>query len=261
MRQPLGQHFLKTPGPARALVRALQLGEGDTVVEVGPGHGELTRHILAEPHLRIIAIERDVKLAAGLVHNNKEKNPSLEVVHGDIREVLESVADSLEGDWKLAGNIPYYLTSFLVRQMGELANPPRRAALLMQKEVAERIAAGPGSFTKLAAFVGAWATPEIVTLVPKTAFSPPPRVDSAVLSFIRREHPVENRAAYEDLARRAFTQPRKVLANNLTGDGTEKAAVTAALEQVGLPTNARPQDLSVELIAKLAAILTYSGKA
>lgn len=261
MRPPLGQHFLKTPGPARALVRALELTDQDVVVEIGPGHGELTRHILAAPHKKIIAIERDVRLAATMVRGMGEDS-SLQIVHGDVREVLSETVSELGDSWKLAGNIPYYLTSYLIRLIGELQNPPARAALLMQKEVAERISAKSGSFTKLAAFAGAWANTEIVAHVPKTAFSPPPKVDSAILSFIRREVPVKNRESYDALTRRAFTQPRKTLLNNLSEETSDKEALLKVVTEAGLSPNARPQDLSVELIEQLAMILdARTGKA
>jgi 16S rRNA (adenine1518-N6/adenine1519-N6)-dimethyltransferase len=192
MAAPLGQHFLSTPGPARALVRALDLQAGDTILEIGPGHGELTRFIAEAPHARIICIERDVRLAAALVHRY-ENDPTVTIVHGDVREVLTETAAPFGADWKLAGNIPYYLTSYLVRLMGDLPHPPTRAALLMQREVAERISAVPGQFTKLAAFAGAWAETAIVAHVPRSSFSPPPKVDSAILSFIRRESPIADR--------------------------------------------------------------------
>ena len=251
MPAPLGQHFLKIPGPARALVRALDPQAGDTIVEIGPGHGELTRHLAGAPHARIICIERDVRLAAGLVRSF-EADPTVTVVHGDVREVLGETVAPFGNDWKLAGNIPYYLTSFLVRIMGDLPHPPSRAALLMQLEVAERISAKPGSFTKLAAFTAAWAGTEVVATVPRTAFSPPPKVESAILSFIRRDDAVEDRARYEAVVRNAFAQPRKVLLNNLLAEGMTKDELAAILEKEGLTRTSRPQDLSREAIERLA---------
>jgi 16S rRNA (adenine1518-N6/adenine1519-N6)-dimethyltransferase len=255
MRQPLGQHFLKNPAPARALVAALNLEAGDTVIEVGPGHGELTEHLIAAPHARLVCVERDVVLAAQVVRRFGE-TPGFSVVHGDIRELLPSIVADLNGaPWKLAGNIPYYLTSFLVRILSDLPNPPVRAALLMQREVAERISAQPGSFTKLAAFTGAWANTEIVLSVPRSMFSPPPKVESAILSFIRRDDPVQDRSTYDDLVRRAFAQPRKTLVNNLHTEGITKEELIVALERVGIPAQARPHDVSVAQLVHLAALL------
>lgn len=251
MRQPLGQHFLKTPGPAKALVASLEPSATDTVIEIGPGHGELTRYILQAPHANVIAVERDVVLAAGVVRRFEE-DPSLKVVHADIREALSEVAAGLDASWKLAGNIPYYLTSHLIRQIGELKNPPARAALLMQREVAERIAAKPGSFSKLSAFAGAWSTSEIVLGVDRSAFSPPPKVDSAVLLLIRRDSPFQDREAYDAFVRIAFAQPRKMLANNLSVGDIPKQDILQLLEEVGMSAQARPHDLSVELIEKLS---------
>lgn len=252
MSAPLGQHFLKTPAPARSLVRALEPSADDVIIEVGPGHGELTKHLVAAPHARIICIERDVRLAAGLVRTF-EKDPSVTIIHGDIRELLAETAAPYGPSWKLAGNIPYYLTSFLVRLMGDLPHPPARAALLMQKEVAERISARPGAYTKLAAFTDSWAETAVVVQVPRTAFSPPPKVDSAVLSFIRREAAVPDRAAYESVVRHAFAQPRKVLLNNLLTPDTTKEDLASLLNKEGMERTARPQDLSRDLIVKLAA--------
>lgn len=252
MPAPLGQHFLKNPAPARALVRALELTQDDVIVEVGPGHGELTRHLAQAPHRQIICVERDVRLAAGLVRLFSD-DPSITVIHGDIRELLAEIATPLGDSWKIAGNIPYYLTSYLVRLMGELANPPSRAALLMQREVAERISAVPGSFTKLAAFTKAWADTAVVTQVPRTAFSPPPKVDSAILSFIRNT-PVPDRLAYDAVCRHAFSQPRKVLLNNLAIPGVPKEDLAALLIKEGLSRNSRAQDLSRDAIIRLGAL-------
>ena len=253
MRQPLGQHFLKTAAPAKSLVRSLQLTSSDPVIEIGPGHGELTRFLLEAPHERLIAIERDIMLAAGVVRRFAD-DPSLQVVHADIREALASESRGLAASWKLAGNIPYYLTSHLIRQVGALPVPPERAALLMQKEVAERIVAGQGSLTKLGAFTGAWATGEIVTHVARTAFSPPPRVDSAVLLLIRKASPVPDRASYDAFVRLAFAQPRKMLLNNLAA-GMSKEIAAHLITEAGLDHRARPHDLSPDLIERLAAHL------
>lgn len=253
-RPPLGQHFLTTAAPARALVRALDLRPEDTVIEIGPGHGELTRFLAEAPHARLICIERDVVLAASVVRRFAG-DPRVEVVHGDVREILAPTVAALPpGPWKLAGNIPYYLTSYLIRLVGDLPRLPERAALLMQEEVAERVAAAPGRFTKLAAFAGAWATSTIAARVPRTSFSPPPKVDSAVLSFIRRGEPVRDRAAYDAFVRNAFAQPRKVLLNNVATGGIAREAAARIIEEAGLPKTVRPQDLTVELIERLAPL-------
>ena len=209
-RPPLGQHFLVSPMPARVLTDALKISSEDTVVEVGPGKGALTKFLVAQKPKKLILIEQDVLLAANLVHHYKE-NTSVKILHGDVREVLKEL--SLSENWKLAGNIPYYLTSNLLRIISNLSVLPSATALLVQKEVAVRITAQVPHMNKLAAHIGIWAESKMLRDVPKELFKPQPKVTSSIilLTTKKEQFPQEERQYYAAFVNHLFKQPRKVI--------------------------------------------------
>ena len=154
MRQKLGQHFLTNPAVAKKIAASLEVETGDTIIEIGPGHGELTEEIVASSEKReakIILIERDVELVAGLREKYKT-NTRIEIHEGDVLEVLPALATRyslLATRYSLTGNLPYYLTGFLLRTIGELEHKPARSVFMIQKEVAERIVARPPRMNRL----------------------------------------------------------------------------------------------------------------
>ena len=249
----LGQHFLKTDGPVHKMVAALELRTGETVFEIGPGHGELTAALLAEVKAqngKLIAIERDPELAEALALRFEGEKCFI-LLRGDALKLISEATTGQKGDYALAGNIPYYITGHLLRILGDLTHRPRKAALMVQEEVAERLAAVPPRMNRLAASVQFWAKTSILTRVPRTAFNPPPHVDSAIVILESLPELPIARDKFEKILGAAFQQPRKTILNNLKAlfPGPE---LTDMLTDLGIPPSARPQNLSLSNLISLA---------
>jgi len=217
MGQRLGQHFLKTPWAARALAQAVGIGAKDTVLEIGPGKGALTRELL-KTGARVVAIEKDEILADFLREKFAVEIASglLTMVPGDIRDISPEELDLKDGTYVVAANIPYYITGEIIRQFLTTRAKPRAMALLVQKEVAQRIISKRESLLSLS--VKAYGMPRVAAKVSRKNFSPPPAVDSAILV-------IESISTdfFKDLSeerffktiRAGFAQKRKFLVNNL----------------------------------------------
>ena len=254
---------MSDPEIAEKIVNALEIQKGDIIIEVGPGEGFLTKELAKHP-VKIIAAEKDEQLAEDLREwAADEKIKNLEIVKGDILQVLPGLTEKRElkaGDYKIAGNIPYYITGKLLRTVGEMENKPRLTALTVQKEVAERICATPPKMNLLAAAVGFWATAKIIGYIPAKHFRPVPKVDSAVIALTtrakrltKREETKREEECYYKFIRAAFAQPRKTLLNNLSaGLKMDKAAAAAILKTNGLSVAIRPQELSTDDMQKLS---------
>ncbi|TSC59770.1 MAG: 16S rRNA (adenine1518-N6/adenine1519-N6)-dimethyltransferase [Parcubacteria group bacterium LiPW_15] len=258
MGQKLGQHFLRDEGAIEKIISAL----GDnikTVIEVGPGRGALTKSLaesLSSSGGRLIAIEKDPLLAAEAKSWDLK---NLEIIEEDILVALPEVVSKLKDeDYALVGNIPYYLTGFLLRKISELEQKPIRTIFMIQKEVAERVVSKPPEMNRLSASIQFWADPKILKTVSKNSFNPPPKVDSAIILLETKKSPPKISAeSYYSAVRAIFAQPRKTILNNLAAKfedprkiASEKAA--QALEVAGLSPGLRPQDLSVEDILLIA---------
>lgn len=267
MRQNLGQHFLKDKKVLRTIAGAAELGDGDTVIEVGPGHGELTDELLRSKinDLKLIAIERDPELS-DVLRKKYENTPFVEVIEGDVRKVLPDLIRErgfASGGYKLVGNIPYYLTGFLFRIVGALEEKPELCVFTIQKEVALRVAAKPPHMNLLAAAVQYWSDPRVVATIPKTAFSPAPEVDSAVITLALDRtigtETQEEQTRYYTLIKTLFAQPRKTILNNLFTCGEwekpGKSRVEELLNAIGVDPSLRPQDLDVVTIKKMRGIV------
>jgi 16S rRNA (adenine1518-N6/adenine1519-N6)-dimethyltransferase len=252
-RKRLGQHFLSDPHALGRIADALSLSGTETVVEIGPGRGALTELLLSRA-ARVIAIELDDSLVAHL-RSRFAAEPRLTVVHADVLDV--SLAGVAGGDnFVLAGNIPYYITTPIL--FHALVPPmPRRAVFLIQREVAERVVAEPGSKTygALSVNVQAVAVPRIVARVPPGAFTPPPSVDSAVLGFEPRAVAVvaaAEQAGFAELVIAAFGLRRKQM-RRVVRTLAELSAGEAerVLGAIGIDPEARPETLSPEAFAAL----------
>lgn len=263
MRQRLGQHFLKDSETQARIAAALEIQGGETIIEIGPGHGELTQELLAlsdkllvKP--TIIIAEKDPSLVTALQEKFTKKE-NLEIIEGDAREILPSLTLKLKAtSYKLIGNIPYYLTGFLLRIIGELDPLPARVVLMVQKEVAERVYARPPQMNKLAASIQIWAAPKILFRVPREAFSPPPKVDSALLLLKPHSPSIlpEEREEYYAAIKILFAQPRKTLLNNVSsGLQSSKEEASRLLKNLNIDPSLRPQSLSLEQIERLSAVL------
>ena len=266
----LGQHFLKNASIAKKTVAALNIHAGETAIEIGPGHGELTMPLLdaaAQADATVIAIERDRALVPALAERANRAAVRLMVVEADalkalpqiIKGIAEKKSDAGAGSsqsYIITGNIPYYITGKLLRILSDLAHKPRVAAFMVQKEVAERICAAPPAMNRLAASVQFWAEPKIIAYAPKKDFSPPPEVDSAVI-FLQTKpgRPAVAPALYYKVVRGMFAQPRKTVLNNVTGmmnAGKERAK--EALERAGIDLDVRPQNVSIDKLIALAKL-------
>jgi 16S rRNA (adenine1518-N6/adenine1519-N6)-dimethyltransferase len=256
MSRRLGQHFLKDKRLLWKVAASLKIRPGDTVIEIGPGHGELTKHLLAAKPLKLIAIERDTRLATTLKANLPDKR--LEIIEGDALKFLPAFfKESREKSYKVVGNIPYYITGHLLRTLGELEPKPGLIVLTIQKEVAERVCAAPPKMNLLAASVQFWAKPTIEFLIKSGAFSPPPKVDSAVLKL--RPSAIENvdPKRYYKLIKTLFKQPRKTILNNIAcGFKIPKSAIGGQLGVLGINPELRPQNLTLRTILSLTSLLT-----
>ncbi len=242
-KKSLGQHWLNDAAALEGIAAAARLTPDDVVLEIGPGPGALTR-LLVKAASRVVAVELDSYQAAMLPAAVPAKN--LEVVQQDI---LEFDLTTLPVGYKVVANIPYYLTSNLIRVLAEASNPPALAVLLIQKEVAERLAAAPGDTSLLSISAQFYFEVVLDQVVKAEAFTPPPKVDSQVVVLRYRQEPlfeVDSKVFFR-LVKAGFSMRRKTLLNSLSGGlGLTKPAVQALLEQAGIQPTLRAQALSLQ---------------
>ncbi len=251
----LGQHFLLHSPTLQRIADAVDPQPGDAIIEIGPGHGELTERLLdKEPKAKIATIEKDEKLAEALSGKFKA-NKKIEIIVGDALELFPATVSrwARTGHCKVVGNIPYYITGHLFRLLGELEKKPERAVFLIQKEVAERIVAAPPRMNLLAASIQIWAEPRILFRVSRGHFKPQPQVDSAVLELAPRPPDFSHSELlkYYRFLRVLFRQPRKTILNNLRlvprldGESPHnREHWIKVINGVGMDPGDRPQNLS-----------------
>lgn len=238
-KKGLGQHFLIDKPSLAAMVEAGELTKQDTALEIGPGLGVMTG-LLVKAAAKVIAVETDAVFAELL---RREAPPNLEVVEADI---MDFDLRQLPTGYKVVANLPYYLTSAILRLLMESANPPALAALLVQKEVAERVAAGPGEYSILALSVQYYAEAEVSLTVERHKFWPPPKVDSAILQLKRRPRPLfeADTTKLFRLIKGGFSERRKQLKNSLAGSlNADVSLITKLLAAAKIPPQARAQEL------------------
>ncbi len=256
-RKSLSQNFLTDPEALDAIVAAAELKPGDRVVEVGPGLGVLTRRLLAAG-ASVLAVELDPRLAEYL-RRELYGVGGFELIEADALDLHPR--EMFPGEpFKLVANIPYHITSPLLHAFLEGERPPELTVLLVQLEVAERVAAPPGQMSYLSVFAQNVADAEVVARVPAAAFEPAPAVDSAVLRLRRRPEPVvalgDDRPRFYRVVQAGFRQRRKQVHNGLSRElPVDRDAVDAALERCGVMPDRRPQTLTVEEWACLAGAL------
>lgn len=252
MGKKLGQHLLKNKKWAELI--ASEIFEFKNVIEIGPGGGALTEQIvLSIPKTaKFSAIEKDPKF----IYYLKEKFSTAEIIEGDVLQILPELMKKQTGDYALVGNIPYYITGFLLREIGDSKNRPNKCIFMIQKEVAERICAGVGKMNRLAASIQIWGKPKILGIVPKRDFSPPPEVESAIIEINCDESDRTHDFSAVYLAIRAiFAQPRKMLLNNLsTVVELSKSDIFEKIKDLKISENSRPQDLDIQQIFGIAKI-------
>jgi 16S rRNA (adenine1518-N6/adenine1519-N6)-dimethyltransferase len=248
----LGQHFLKDRRVLERIVDALELTGTETVVEIGPGRGVLTDLLLSRA-ARVVAIELDAKLSE-VLRARYAAEPRFRLVERDVLQT--DLAAEAGGDYVLAGNVPYYITTPILFQA--LAPPrPLRAVYLVQREVAERVIAAPGSkvYGALSVNVQAVARGELIARVPPGAFSPPPTVDSAVLRITPRPDPVIDAAherRFRSFVQDAFGLRRKQMRRVIrTIAAVDAEAAEQLLAAAGVDPDVRPETLAPEAFARI----------
>jgi len=252
----LGQHFLTDREALNASLAAANLTTEDFVVEVGPGFGTLTM-ALAEVSGRVLAIETDPKMLA-ILRPMVNGLANVEILPANIlnvrpEEIYErftawSKARTSKTHYKVVSNLPYYITSAIIKFFLTAKKRPQQMVLMVQKEVAERITATPGEMSVLAVSVQFYAAAEIVMIVPNTSFWPKPVVDSAIISITPfTKLPEVNEKKFFRLVKAGFGERRKQLHNSLEGGlMMEVEAVAKALSEAGIDGKTRPQDLAIE---------------
>jgi 16S rRNA (adenine1518-N6/adenine1519-N6)-dimethyltransferase len=243
-KKSLGQHWLNDPASLEAMCVSADVQAGDTVLEIGPGHGTLTE-LLVKKAKRVIAVEFDQKLAMDLPKRVSADN--LEVVSQDI---LGFDFTKLPSTYKIVANIPYYLTSHLIRVISETPNPPQTAVLLVQKEVAQRIAARPGDMSLLSVTAQFYWQVSVALEVPASLFTPPPKVDSQILVLEHLNPPrfpdVDTKDFFR-LVKAGFSQRRKTLLNSLSsGLHRSRDETQAICSAASIDPKRRPQTLSLD---------------
>ncbi len=240
----LGQHWLYDLHSLQAMVNAAHIGPNDEVLEIGPGLGTLTIE-LADRAKQVTAVEFDPNLAALLPA--RVPVPNMTVIHQDI---LKFDLTTLPKDYKVAANLPYYITSKIVRLLLGSPNPPLETALLVQKEVAERMAARPGDMSILAVAVQYYAEATLGPVVPAELFTPPPKVDSQIIALKRREQPLFDDIETDDffaVVRAGFSEKRKTIRNSLSGGlRLEKPTVEELLATARVDPRARAEQLTLD---------------
>lgn len=242
-KKSFGQNWLRDDYTLDLIVDSAGLTLTDTVLEIGPGLGTLTNKLVQKAG-KVVAVEADQDLIPYLLDQAAKVN-NLDIVVGDI---LKYDLRKLPDNYKVVANIPYYLTSNLIRTLLEANNPPTVMVLLVQKEVAERIVAVPGQMSVLSFSVQYYAEAEIVAPVAKELFDPIPKVDSAIIKITRRDQPVfeaDTKKLFK-LVKAGFGEKRKILRNSLSGGlQLSTAEVESLLKNAGLKPTSRSQELSI----------------
>ncbi|MEH7125092.1 16S rRNA (adenine(1518)-N(6)/adenine(1519)-N(6))-dimethyltransferase RsmA [Bacillus sp. JJ1532] len=262
-KKSLGQNFLIDTNILRRIVDHAELTEKSAAIEIGPGIGALTEQ-LAKRSKKVVAFEIDQRLLP-ILQETLSPYPNTKIIHedvlkADVRGMIETELAGMD-DIMVVANLPYYVTTPIIMKLLEDKLPIRGIVCMLQKEVADRISAKPGTkdYGSLSIAIQYYTEAETVMIVPKTVFIPQPNVDSAVIRLTKREKPavsVQNEEFFFQIIRASFAQRRKTLLNNLTSylpDGKQKKEdILAALEQAEIEPGRRGETLSIEEFARLS---------
>jgi len=257
-RKRLGQHFLIDEAILEHILSAVELSPGEIIVEVGPGLGILTEG-LAKRGARVIAVELDSKLVA-LLKKRLAAFPDVKIIHADIlnvtpRQLLQNNLPDSETTpgYKVIANLPYYITSPVLRHFLEAQPRPSEMVVMVQKEVGEAIAAAPGKMSLLSVRTQFYSKPAIISYVPASSFYPPPKVDSVILRLDVYSQPhliksgVSDVTSFFDIVMHGFSSPRKQLRNSLAHSlEMPPSQVTSLLKRAGIESQRRAESLNLE---------------
>ncbi len=264
-KKSLGQNFLNDEKFLGIIIEAANLKKDDNVLEIGPGTGILTDQLIKVPK-KVICIEKDRRMVEYLSGkyrvNNSKDNKKIEIIEEDILKVNlpEFLKERDFCDYKVVANIPYYITGKIFRLLLETETQPKSIVLLIQKEVAERVSSEVGSMNILAVSAQYYGDVKLVGVVPKTAFYPVPKVDSAIICV--KTFPKEKRETkhlekeFFKIVKSGFSSPRKKLLNNLvSGLEKDKNEMLNIFNKFGWDKNIRAQNLSIEEWKKLRDVV------
>ena len=265
-KKSLGQNFLIDPNILRNIVSHANLTENSGAIEVGPGIGALTEHLAREAK-KVVSFEIDQRLLP-VLEDTLSPYDNVKIVHSDIlkADVAQVIEEEMPGieDIMVVANLPYYVTTPILMKLLNDRLPIRGFVVMMQKEVADRITAKPGTkaYGSLSIAIQYYVTAEIAMVVPKTVFMPQPNVDSAVIRLIKHENPpvkVIDEDFLFEVSRASFAQRRKTILNNLQNglvNGKQnKELILQALEDAGIEPSRRGETLSIQEFGKLADCL------
>jgi 16S rRNA (adenine1518-N6/adenine1519-N6)-dimethyltransferase len=263
-RKKYGQNFLVDESVLERIVKEAEIGPEDLVLEIGPGIGTMTQY-LAESAGQVAAVEIDDELIPILAETLGDYD-NVRVIHGDILKVdVGALVQEMNGGRpaKVVANLPYYITTPIIMQLLESRLPLKSITVMVQREVADRMQAGPGTkdYGALSLAVQYYSNPQIVANVPPNCFVPRPNVGSAVIRLTLKEEPdpkVRDEAFLFRIIRAAFNQRRKTLPNSISHDpslGISRERVAEVLEQMGLPATIRGEALTPEQFAQLSDLL------
>ncbi len=256
LKKRFGQNFLIDRRVLERIVEAAELDKADTVLEIGPGIGTLTQALASEAG-RVVAVEIDGALIP-VLRETLAEYCNVEIVNEDILKYDISALAAESGALKVVANLPYYITTPIIMELLEKEYPVEIITVMIQKEVAERMAAGPGTkdYGALSLAVQYYSEPELIANVPPNCFIPRPNVSSVVIRLRIRKEPAVRTADRQQMfsvIRAAFGQRRKTLKNSLAnaGLGFDKEHIAAALDALGLPEEVRGEALTLEQFAAL----------
>ncbi|MDQ5883183.1 MAG: rRNA (adenine1518-N6/adenine1519-N6)-dimethyltransferase [Patescibacteria group bacterium] len=246
-KKHLGQNFLKSGKALRDIVLAAKISEKDIVVEIGPGKGALTEKVL-ESAGKVIAIEKDRDLIPILEEKFQEeiKSKKLTLLEDD---VLTFDLSKLPKNYKIVANIPFYITGAILEKFLESKNQPSVMALIVQKEVAERVVARDGKESILSMSVRVFGDPKFIGKIPARYFSPEPKVDSAILLIENIKNTLKDneKDVFFKFVKAGFSQKRKTLLKNLTGLGLKRELLEEKFKELCIDPTIRAEKLSLEM--------------
>lgn len=243
-KKSLGQHFLKNPKILNKITSALEISKNNVIIEIGPGTGNLTEFLIKKAK-KVIAVEKDKSLVKYLKEKfNNFKN--LEIKEGDVLKINPKNLN-VKNNYKIVGNIPYYITSRLLKTIFEKWPKPKMIVLTIQKEVAQRIIAKPPHTNLLAVSVQYFSTPKIISYVSKNNFYPRPKVDSAIIKLIPAKQKITSSKNFFKILKAGFSQKRKLLISNLSKKlNIPKKSLLEVFKKLNINLKARSENLSLK---------------